>query len=108
MGWETRKGNSYYYRKERDGERVVSEYVGRAEWVSFIADIEMARREEREMKRAIEREKIARLEAEDREADEISEMVEAVTACTLLVSGYHCHRGTWRRKRNGQNSRCGS
>jgi len=80
---------------------VVSEYVGGGEAGRIVSILETARREEREMERAIEREKIARLEAKDREADEISEMVDDLTRCALIVSGYHCHRGTWRRKRNG-------
>jgi hypothetical protein len=38
MGWEQRGANQYYYRKERQGSRVKSTYVGRGEIAHFISD----------------------------------------------------------------------
>src|SRR5438045_3981902 len=102
MGWENHNGRAYYYRKERHGERVVSEYIGRAEWVGFIADLEAARREERESQRAAERAEIAQLEAEDAQADGICEMVDMLTRCALIAEGFHQHKRTWRKKRDGK------
>ena len=31
MAWEERNGKSYYYQKRREGDRVVSEYIGTGE-----------------------------------------------------------------------------
>ena len=40
MGWEQRGNNSYYYKKERDGSRVKSVYVGRGEIAHMIAQFQ--------------------------------------------------------------------
>lgn len=40
MGWEQRGNNSYYYKKERDGSRVMSVYVGRGEIAHMVAQIQ--------------------------------------------------------------------
>jgi hypothetical protein len=40
MGWEQRGNNSYYYRKERDGWRVKSTYVGRGEIAHMVPQIQ--------------------------------------------------------------------
>ncbi|MDQ3258304.1 MAG: hypothetical protein M3R15_31215 [Acidobacteriota bacterium] len=57
MGWETRGGTSYYYRKERDGASVRSVYVGSGETASLITQLEEMRSEEvahqRELKRRL-------------------------------------------------------
>ena len=40
MGWEQRGNNRYYYRKEREGSRVKSVYVGRGEIADMISQIQ--------------------------------------------------------------------
>ena len=40
MAWEERNGNQYYYRKRRQGNRVVSEYVGKGAWIHAVATLE--------------------------------------------------------------------
>jgi len=40
MGWEQRGNNQYYYRKEREGSRVKSVYVGRGEIAHMISEIQ--------------------------------------------------------------------
>ncbi|MFN2514559.1 MAG: hypothetical protein ABR568_24515, partial [Pyrinomonadaceae bacterium] len=40
MGWEQRGNNRYYYRKEREGPRVKSVYVGRGEIAQIVAQIQ--------------------------------------------------------------------
>jgi len=47
MGWEKRGNNLYYYRKKRDGDRIVSEYVGNGRMAQRIS---VEDREERERK----------------------------------------------------------
>ena len=39
MGWEQRGTNSYYYKKEREGSRVRSVYVGRGEIAHMVAQL---------------------------------------------------------------------
>ena len=40
MGWEQRGHNQYYYKKERDGSRVKSIYVGRGEIAHMVAQLQ--------------------------------------------------------------------
>ena len=40
MGWERRGNHEYYYRKEREGSRVKSTYVGRGEMAHMISNFE--------------------------------------------------------------------
>ena len=40
MGWEQRGNNQYFYKKERDGSRVKSVYVGRGEIAQMVAQIQ--------------------------------------------------------------------
>jgi hypothetical protein len=40
MGWETRGAHSYYYRKQRQGRRVVSTYCGRSELAILPAELD--------------------------------------------------------------------
>ena len=68
MGWETRRGRRYYYRKRRVAGRVTSEYVGCGAWVEAMAQLEQADR----LERADEREK--RRAQRDRERAEEAEV----------------------------------
>jgi hypothetical protein len=99
MGWETRGGREYYYRKERDGGRVRSVYLGSNEPARLFAQLDAMDANEREGKRII-----ARLEREgvleqDAELDAIGEIVSELAAATLIAYGYHQHKREWRRKR---------
>ena len=40
MGWEHRANNRYYYKKEREGSKVKSVYVGRGEIAHMVAQIQ--------------------------------------------------------------------
>lgn len=40
MGWEQRGTNLYYYKKEREGSKVKSIYVGRGEVAHMISKLE--------------------------------------------------------------------
>lgn len=101
MGWETRGGRSYYYRKEREGARVRSVYVGAGVMGRGLALLDGLGRAEAEERRA----ELMR----EREADEIveaeiaalGEMVETLTTAAMLAAGYHTHKREWRRLRYG-------
>lgn len=100
MAFETRKNGSYYYRKERDGERVRSVYVGSGETAMLIALLDAAEREEQEAERQKERTKRAEIEAHDAALDELSRIAEGVAKGVLLVAGYHTHKRQWRRTKH--------
>ena len=101
MGWEDRNGRSYYYRKERDGSRVKSVYVGRGETAGLIAQFEALQSDEREENLALARLERERVEEQDAELDALAEMMDAVAAGVLLAAGYHTHKRQWRLKRHG-------
>jgi hypothetical protein len=96
-----RNGNLYYYRKRREGSRVVSEYVGGG----ILVDLEQRRAESERAKREADRERL-RVErmsmAEiDQALDRFSGMVDSLMAAELISKGFHQHKRQWRRRRNG-------
>ena len=99
MGWERRGHGLYYYLKYRHGKRVVSEYVGGGPAAEALAQLINRRREERQVEREEERRQREQERAIDREIDEIEEWARLLTTAALLVSGYHMHKGQWRKKR---------
>ncbi len=102
MGWEQRGNNRYYYRKEREGSRVKSTYVGRGEMAHMISQFESSSAEVETMmrvKKSIEADELERVEAALDRAIELSQLF---TEATLLTAGFHTHKRQWRRKRNGR------
>lgn len=51
MGWERRGNGYYYYRKRREGHRVISEYVGNGRAAEVAAAMDRLKRRERKTKR---------------------------------------------------------
>lgn len=100
MGWESRGNGRYYYRKQRNGRRVVSKYVT-GSLGSLIEILDTQERSER--KRFLQGEKANRdrLQAAAQEVDKISKWVMLTKEQTLIDNGFHRHKGQWRRKRNG-------
>jgi len=99
MGWEQRGANSYYYRKEREGSRVKSVYVGRGEIAHLISKFEAHSTElERLMraKKSIEADELEKVEAA---LDRAIELTQLFTQAALLTAGFHTHHRQWRRKR---------
>lgn len=102
MGIEQRRNGYYYYRKRREGARVVSEYVGSGLASLLIASDEEEKREERAAQRTKEHNMRATMAEIDRELDMIEDDIFILVHATLLSSGYHLHKGEWRRSREQQ------
>lgn len=99
MGWEQRRGRSYYYRKVRKGGRVRSEYVGSGMLAQLCAESDGCDRQERAAKRAADR-ATRQGEAEiDRQLADAESALGAMTHATLYAAGYHKHKGQWRKRR---------
>ncbi|GAB4546920.1 MAG: hypothetical protein Kow0063_41450 [Anaerolineae bacterium] len=94
MSWEQRGNRRYYYRKRRQGDRVISEYLGAGELVEVAADLDAL---ERQIRRA-ERQKRQELRALDAQVEEICRFIHALTCAVLLTTGHHTHKGQWRQK----------
>lgn len=99
MGWENRNGKSYYYRKERDGGKVRSVYVGSGKTASLIAQLEAIQSDGREGKRILARMERERVQEEDAELDALGDIIHELAAATLIAHGYHQHKREWRRRR---------
>lgn len=102
MGWERRGNHEYYYRKEREGSRVKSTYVGRGEVAHIVAEIQssssLIERYARFMKtpQAIEQERA------EVELGQLSERIRIITEASLLTAGFHMHKRQWRKRRYGR------
>jgi len=99
MGIETRKGNLYYYKKRRVGQRVVSEYVGSGEVVQ-LADrmVALERERKQELRESLQAQQ-ASADWINSMVDKHSETVDRIVELHLLALGYHKHNRQWRRIR---------
>jgi len=105
LGWERRGSGRYYYRSERDGERVVKRYFGMGELAAAIAGLEALDRERQEEKRAQDKAERDRLDALDHSVADLSRAVDTVLTEVLTAAGYHRHdRGAWRKRRHKGNT----
>ena len=99
MGWEQKRGRSYYYRKVRVGGRVRSQYVGSGMLGQLCAADDANQRRERGVKRAADR-AVRQAEAQiDHQLADAESALRELTQATLVAAGCHRHRGQWRRKR---------
>ena len=90
---------SYYYRSVREGERVRKEYVGSGTLGEVAAALDELKRRQREDEAAYWREEHERLEQGAAFVRELEEAAEVFIRAQLLASGFHKHKGQWRRKR---------
>lgn len=100
MGWEQRGAYKYYYRKERDGSRVKSVYVGRGEMAHMISQFESSSTELEKLMRAKKSIDGHELERVEVALDRAVELAQLFTQAALLCAGFHTHHRQWRRKRN--------
>jgi len=99
MAWETRNGGTYYVRKRRIGQRVVSEYVGSGQAGALAAAQDAQAQAERQERLAEVRAERQRQRELDAGVDRACETIGAVVAGTLDAAGFHRHKGQWRMKR---------
>src|SRR5688572_12107190 len=106
MGLEKRGDRYYYYKKNRSGSRVSSEYYGSGDLARMVAILEAEAQKEADMKRADGRGELesamAAIEPIDSMLDDAIEQTARLIDALYLLNGYHKHSRTWRRKRNGK------
>ena len=100
MGWETRKGRSYYYRKERtpDG-RVRSVYLGSGDVCRVLSECDRGRRIEAEANRTRLRRALAPLDDALDALRTAEAELRTLRDAYLVATGHRTHRGQWRRRR---------
>src|SRR4051794_21479130 len=92
-------GQSYYYRHRWNGGKVRKEYVAAGELACLIAGLDRLDRTMRELEREREQEERKRLGVLLESVVEACEAVDILSEAALVASGYHCHRGEWRKRR---------
>ena len=103
MGWETRRGRSYYYRKERGADgRVRSVYVGPAG--ELLAQL-YAEQAEDDRRVAAARARIlgrtlTPIDAALSALDAALSGLHTLATAYALATGHHQHKGQWRRRRS--------
>jgi len=99
MAWEERGEHRYYYRKKREGDRVVTEYIGAGEIAHIIADTEQSHKRLHALMRVQAQAEQAAERAQDAALDALDTQVHDLAAAALLLAGCHTHRGQWRKRR---------
>jgi hypothetical protein len=98
MAWESRGNRRYYYRKRRQGQHVISEYVGQGGFIELLAKIDESDRRLREMRQAEWRKTVDTEMANVRELADVEDLMRKLTAAVLIINGYHTHKRQWRRQ----------
>jgi len=96
---EKRNGHVYYYKSRRDGEKVRKVYVGAGDFAHLAAKLDETERLRREEEAAYWDAERERLERSAAFLQELTEAAKVLTRAYLLASGFHQHKGQWRRKR---------
>ena len=99
MGLEKRNGRVYYYKSRRDGEKVRKVYVGAGDFAHLAAQLDEAERLRREEEVAYWKAERDNLERSAAFLQELTEAAEVFVRAHLLASGFHQHKGQWRRQR---------
>lgn len=103
MALEKRGNNIYYYKKEREGKRVVSKYYGKGELASLIAQMDEIEANSRDHKRYVEQNRREKAEQFEKELARIEAVFKDLITAHLLINGYHqTDSREWRKKRNGR------
>src|SRR5262245_20546833 len=101
MGWKRIGNHSYFYRSRREAGRVVSEYFGRGESASLMAQIVEIDQQYRLVERTGRKEERHEAERQERAFRAWFDAIEMMATGAMLADGYHQHHGQWRRKRHG-------
>jgi hypothetical protein len=100
MGWEQRGNQSYYYRKEREGSRVKSVYVGRGEIAHMILQIQSTSPLIERLARSTNSPEEIKSEKANAALEQAGDLVLLITQAALLSAGFHTHKRQWRKRRN--------
>jgi hypothetical protein len=104
MGWEKRGKGMYYYRKRREGKHVVSEYKGLGSLAHLYSELDLDNKKhpERKYHHAQWKQQNDEITGINKEIDQLDEIIDGLVRAVLLTSGYHPHKGQWRKSRYGK------
>ena len=104
MGWEQRGNNRYFYKKEREGSRVKSVYVGRGEVAQMVSNLQSSSSILEKLAGTIKSPEAIKAEKAEDVLEQVSDLIQLTTQAALLAAGFHTHHRQWRRKRDGSES----
>jgi adenosyl cobinamide kinase/adenosyl cobinamide phosphate guanylyltransferase len=108
MGWDQKRPDrKYYYRSRWVDGRSIKEYVGSGPSADLEAQKDERVRQERCARQAAWLADEQRLAVPTALLNEVHRLVGLLTTATLLVWGFHLHKGQWRRKRRSVHGRTG-
>jgi hypothetical protein len=107
MGWELRGNHSYYYRKEREGSRVKSVYVGRGEIAQMVSQIQSSSAVLERLLPLTRSSRIDGMEKSEAAIKQATHLIDLVTHSALIAAGFHSHKRQWRKKRDGRRKAVG-
>jgi hypothetical protein len=98
MGWEQRGNRRFYYRAVRVNGQPRKRYLGTGAVGEAHARLDARERRVRAAERRARNSEQARWAIADAALDELRAMTELIAGATLLLAGFHLHRGEWRRR----------
>ena len=101
MALEQRNGNFYYYEKRREGDRVVSEYVGSGMAAVLAEECAKMQAATKAAERRAFESRLAEFAATSAEVDNTLAKIGAMAEALMVASGYHKHKRQWRKRRDG-------
>lgn len=100
MPWETRHGSCrYFYVLTRRNSRTARRYVGKGPTARIAEELEERIRRERQRAKDAWAAERRQIEAADQQLHTFRKGVQAFVETTLVVAGFHQHRGDWRQRR---------
>lgn len=100
MALEKRNGNYYYYKKEREGNRVISKYYGKGELANLIAQMDEIERYKKQIEAEKQRKNREKQEKIDRELFHLEQEIKNLTEKVLLNLGFYKTKSReWRIKK---------
>ena len=104
MGWEHRRGRSYYYLSFRDAGRPRKRYLGAGPVAECYARLKSECEQQRQAERAALHAEQARIALADRALEEFRSLTALLVRATLLLAGLYEHHGEWRRPKHDRTS----
>ncbi len=99
MAWLNKRNGNYYYRSRREGDKVISEYVGTGYMAMLEAALDKMQQQQHYAERQAWQAVVDEQEAIDAELDNVSAAVADLVDAVLLVTGHRQHKREWRKQR---------
>jgi hypothetical protein len=99
MAWQKRGKSHYYYRSRRVGTKTFRDYMGSGQVAQLSAELDVQRREQRQADRTGWVDFVSHVQEADAALESLNRHCRVLAAAVLLIQGFHCHNGEWRRYR---------